>query len=188
MVVFNATIHLHFVKVNHFYKNVDLFFTLKYNSVNALRKELDFMLDLYKNIKQRRTELGLSQSELAEKIGYSDKSMISRIESGMIDLSQSKIIEFANILNTTPGALMGWEIKIDQLNNNGTISNRFKTNAGENSTYTTNNFYKDSSCCNDVPASSISNDSIFDLLDIVKEMSEVQFGELMNYARFITRK
>ena len=95
------------------------------------------MLDLYKNIKQRRTELGLSQSELAEKIGYSDKSMISRIESGMIDLPQSKIVEFANILNTTPGALMGWEIKIDQLNNNGTISNRFKTNAGENSTYTT---------------------------------------------------
>lgn len=146
------------------------------------------MLDLYKNIKQRRTELGLSQSELAEKIGYSDKSMISRIESGMIDLPQSKIVEFANILNTTPGALMGWEIKIDQLNNNGTISNRFKTNAGENSTYTTNNFYNDSSCCNDVPVSSISNDSIFDLLDIVREMNGVQFGELMNYARFITRK
>ena len=66
------------------------------------------MLELYTNIKKRRTELGMTQEELAKKLGYSDKSMISRIESGKIDLPQTKIIAFAGALNTTPMKLMGW--------------------------------------------------------------------------------
>lgn len=52
------------------------------------------MLQLYKNIKNRRKELGMTQSELAKKLGYTDKSMISKIENGSIDLPQSKIIAF----------------------------------------------------------------------------------------------
>lgn len=40
------------------------------------------MLQLYKNIKTRRTELRLTQSELADKMGYADKSMIAKIEDG----------------------------------------------------------------------------------------------------------
>lgn len=66
------------------------------------------MLDLYSNIKNRRLELGMTQSELAKKMGYSEKSMISKIESGKVDLPQSKIVDFAKALNTTPSALMGW--------------------------------------------------------------------------------
>ena len=65
------------------------------------------MLELYKNIKARREELGLSQSELAELTGYTSKTSISKIESGHIDLPQSKIAIFADALRTTPGALMG---------------------------------------------------------------------------------
>lgn len=67
------------------------------------------MLQLYKNIKRRRIELKLNQTDLALKIGYADKSMIAKIENGLIDLPQSKIIEFANALQTTPQDLMGWE-------------------------------------------------------------------------------
>ena len=70
------------------------------------------MLQLYKNIKSRRIELGMTQSDLAKKAGYADKSMIAKIEKGSVDLPQSKIISFAEILSTTPGALMG----IDGLN------------------------------------------------------------------------
>lgn len=66
------------------------------------------MLELYKNIKLRRTELKLSQEELANRVGYRDRSSIAKIESGDVDLPQSKIVEFAKALNTTPGALMGW--------------------------------------------------------------------------------
>lgn len=66
------------------------------------------MLELYRNIKDRRTELKMTQTELAERLGYADKSMISKIEKGEIDLPQSKIIAFAKALSTTPAKLMGW--------------------------------------------------------------------------------
>lgn len=72
------------------------------------------MLQLYKNIKERRTELHLTQSELADKMGYADKSMIAKIEKGLVDLPQSKIIAFAKALETTPSYLMGWEPVTDE--------------------------------------------------------------------------
>ena len=67
------------------------------------------MLQLYKNIKNRRTELHLTQSELADKMGYADKSMIAKIEKGLVDLPQSKILAFADVLQISPSDLMGWE-------------------------------------------------------------------------------
>ena len=50
------------------------------------------MLTLYKNIKKLREELGMSQDELAEKTGYTSRSSIAKIEKGLVDLQQSKII------------------------------------------------------------------------------------------------
>lgn len=67
------------------------------------------MISLYQNIKNRRLELEMSQGELATLTGYKDKSMISRVESGQVDLSQSKIELFAAALKTTPSFLMGWD-------------------------------------------------------------------------------
>lgn len=67
------------------------------------------MLQLYKNIKTRREAIGLTQTELAEKMGYADKSMIAKIEAGKVDLSQSKIMAFAEILKVKAGDLMGWD-------------------------------------------------------------------------------
>lgn len=67
------------------------------------------MLNLYRNIKKRRTELNMTQEELAQKMGYSGKSMIAKIEAGKVDLPQSKIMAFADALNTTPSYLMGWD-------------------------------------------------------------------------------
>lgn len=67
------------------------------------------MLDLYKNIKRKRQQLKMTQTDLALKLGYADKSMIAKIEKGSVDLPQSKIIAFAEALDTTPGDLMGWD-------------------------------------------------------------------------------
>lgn len=67
------------------------------------------MATLYDRIKSRRTELGLTVEELAHKMGYKDKSSISRIENGKADIPQSKIAAFADALQTTPAYLMGWE-------------------------------------------------------------------------------
>ena len=65
------------------------------------------MNKLYENIKNKRNALGMTQQELAEKMGYTNRSSIAKIENGAVDLSQSKIIQFAKVLETTPSELMG---------------------------------------------------------------------------------
>ena len=66
-------------------------------------------MDMYKRIKKRREELGLTQEELGIKLGYTSRSSIAKIEAGKIDIPQSKIVAFAKALKTTPSYLMGWE-------------------------------------------------------------------------------
>ena len=65
------------------------------------------MLDLYKNIKRFRKELGMSQDKLAQLTGYTDRSSIAKIEKGEVDIPQSKIMLFADALNVDAGTLMG---------------------------------------------------------------------------------
>lgn len=67
------------------------------------------MEEVYKNIKKRRLELGMTQSELARLSGYENRSSIARIERGDHDLPQSKIEDIARALRVTPSYLMGWE-------------------------------------------------------------------------------
>ena len=66
------------------------------------------MLTLYENIKTRREELGLTKVRLAELVG-DDRSMITKIEQGKVDLTQSKISAIAKALQTTTMKLMGDE-------------------------------------------------------------------------------
>jgi len=67
------------------------------------------MTEIGRNIMQRRKALGMTQEELAKKMGYKSKSTINKIENGTNDIPQSKIVNFAQVLETTPGSLMGWE-------------------------------------------------------------------------------
>ena len=67
------------------------------------------MLILYENIKRFRQREKMSQAELARRTGYTDRSSIAKIEKGMVDLSQSKIKQFADVFGVSPGELMGWE-------------------------------------------------------------------------------
>lgn len=60
-------------------------------------------------IQARRKELGMTQEELAEKMGYKSKSSINKIELGVNDIPQSKILLFAQALMTSPAYLMGWD-------------------------------------------------------------------------------
>lgn len=77
------------------------------------------MNDLGQRIRQRRIELGLTQDELAKRVGYSSRSSINKIEIGKNLLTQPKIIIFAKALQTTPSYLMGWDdsSKRDSLDN-----------------------------------------------------------------------
>ena len=64
----------------------------------------------YENIKKLRERKGMSQDELATLTGYSSRSSIAKIEKGLIDLQQSKLIAFAKALEVSVGELMGIEI------------------------------------------------------------------------------
>jgi transcriptional regulator with XRE-family HTH domain len=61
------------------------------------------------NILRLRRSLGWTQEELAQRMGYKSKSTINKIEMGINDVPQSKIIMFAEVLGTTPAQIMGWD-------------------------------------------------------------------------------
>ncbi len=60
-------------------------------------------------IKKRREQLGISQEQLANILGYKSRSSINKIELNHTDLPQSKIVALAKALSVTPAYLMGWE-------------------------------------------------------------------------------
>jgi repressor LexA len=78
-------------------------------SYNASEKETYSMFNAGVYIKNKRNELKMTQEELAEKMGYKDRSTIAKIEAGKNDITRTKLIAFAKALNTTPSYLMGWE-------------------------------------------------------------------------------
>ena len=65
-------------------------------------------MTLGERIKEKRKEKGYSLRELARIMEY-HHSTIGKIENGLVDLPQSRIEQFANVLGTTPAYLMGWE-------------------------------------------------------------------------------
>lgn len=66
-------------------------------------------------IKVRREELGMTQEELAKKLGYKSRSSINKIELNGRNLTQTKIKEIADALQTTPSYIMGWENEEEQI-------------------------------------------------------------------------
>lgn len=65
-------------------------------------------MEIGERIKLRREELHLSQEELALKLGYKSRSSINKIELGKHNLTQRKIKDIADALETSPAFIMGW--------------------------------------------------------------------------------
>lgn len=55
-----------------------------------------------------REKKGMTQEELATQLGYKSKSSVTHIERGR-DIPRSMVVKLADILDTTPAYLMGWE-------------------------------------------------------------------------------
>lgn len=60
-------------------------------------------------IKQRRLELGLTQEELAERLGYKGRTSVCVVETGGDNVTTTKVQKFAMALGVSPAYLMGWE-------------------------------------------------------------------------------
>lgn len=66
-------------------------------------------MTIYDRIRMLRMNKGMSQDELAKRCGYEGRSMISRVESGRVDLPLSKVDLFAKALGVSPAYLAGYE-------------------------------------------------------------------------------
>lgn len=119
-------------------------------------------MTLYDNIRKRREQLNITQQELAERMGYTSRSTISKIENGENDIPQSKIIAFAKALNTTPAYLMGWE------------------DSGQNDARPSEDERVDEILAN--------NESLREFYDILKTLPEDQQTELLETAIFLAEK
>lgn len=62
-------------------------------------------------LKQLRISKGMSQDELAEKLGYKSRSIITRIENGTARLSQKLIMDYAEIFDVSPMDILEAEEK-----------------------------------------------------------------------------
>lgn len=60
-------------------------------------------------IKNRREELGLTQMELAQRMGYKSKAAVCKVERGDDNITTERVSKFAKALNCTESHLMGWE-------------------------------------------------------------------------------
>lgn len=77
-------------------------------------------------VKLKRKEMGLTQEELAHRMGYKSRVSVNKIEMGR-PITQKIIVRLADALDTSPSYLMGWE-KEDNINNtNSEIGNNLKS-------------------------------------------------------------
>ena len=68
------------------------------------------MSELSTRVRLRREELGLSQEQLAQRMGYRSKPSITKLEKGVNDIPQAKLEELAAALETTPAYLLGLDV------------------------------------------------------------------------------
>lgn len=69
-------------------------------------------MSIGERIKARRNELQWSQRDLAAKMNYSHHSTVARIEAGKVDIPQSRIVQFSEVLGVSVAYLMGWDDEI----------------------------------------------------------------------------
>ena len=60
-------------------------------------------------IRALREKQGFSQESLAARLGYKDRSSIAKIESGKVDLSQSKLEQLSRLFRVSVAYLLGQE-------------------------------------------------------------------------------
>ena len=66
-----------------------------------------YIMNVGERIKQIRNDLGMSQDELAKKVGYRSRSSIQKIEASR-NLPLRKVTKMAIALGCTESYLMGW--------------------------------------------------------------------------------
>ena len=86
-----------------------------------------FMNEMGKRVNEQRERIGITQEQLAVKLGYKNKASISRIETGQNEIPQSKMQAFADALGTSIAYLMGWSVIEETERNTLAVSANYVT-------------------------------------------------------------
>lgn len=70
-------------------------------------------MSIGQRIRSRREELGLTQTELAKRMGITSKVSISNVENDKEDLTTTRVKKYADALDCSPAFLMGWTEEAD---------------------------------------------------------------------------
>lgn len=84
-------------------------------------------LNVGDRIRTRRLELNMSQDELAQRVGYTSRSSINKIEIERQGIPTQKIKDFASALSVSPEYIMGWCDKPIEQNPTNQLSEDEKT-------------------------------------------------------------
>jgi repressor LexA len=64
-------------------------------------------MNIGERVKQLRQQKGMTQEELASRLGYKSRSTIQKIESGQRDVPRKMIAQLSIVLNVSPLDLLG---------------------------------------------------------------------------------
>ena len=73
------------------------------------------MNTLAERIRDARLNRGMSQAELAEKVGYTSRASINKIEKGLVDVPRSKLLAISKALGVSPAWLLGIPEELEPL-------------------------------------------------------------------------
>lgn len=69
----------------------------------------EYQKEVGQRIKARRIELGMTQMDLANKIGFESKQAVSKLETGVRGIALDRLELIASALDTTVDYIMGME-------------------------------------------------------------------------------
>ena len=110
-------------------------------------------------IKQLRTEREWSQEQVARMLGYKSRSTINKIELGINELTQSKIVAFANLFGVEP-----WQLLNDEPLNMAEIKSQWERTDRERMIQAEVKVYED--------VQSLFGKSAFELLSIFNQLNK----------------
>lgn len=76
--------------------------------VRSVKKRLSLPMDLLENIKNKRKRLGLSQADIAEKLGMTSQNY-SLLENGKTELTYNKMLKLSEIFGVSLGEFLSIE-------------------------------------------------------------------------------
>lgn len=117
------------------------------------------------NLKRLRLERGLSQDELAKKLGYKGRSAINKIETGVNDMPRDMVLRCAEVLGVSPLSLFYY---------------------GENTEATFAKSKGDTLV--DMTLQSDASESIRAIIDETKSLPEDKLQQILSYIKFLKQE